>query len=67
MSPSPVTDFYNNKNIFITGVTGFLGKAVVEKLLRSCNVETIYLLMRPKRGKDVRSRLEDLKKNPVSD
>ncbi|EEB14255.1 male sterility domain-containing protein, putative [Pediculus humanus corporis] len=62
---SPVKDFYDEKNIFVTGATGFLGIALVEKLLRSCNVETIYLLMRPKRGKDISERLEELKKNLI--
>ncbi|KAK6633634.1 hypothetical protein RUM44_004241 [Polyplax serrata] len=60
---SPIKDFYKNKNIFITGSTGFLGIALLEKILRSCDVGTVYLLMRPKRGKDVNERLEELKKN----
>lgn len=62
---SPIKDFYKNKNIFITGSTGFLGIALLEKILRSCDVGTVYLLMRPKRGKDVNERLEELKKNLV--
>lgn len=62
---SPVKDFYKNKNIFITGATGFLGIGLVEKLLRSCDVGTIYLLMRPKKGKEIQARLEELTKNLV--
>lgn len=62
---SPVKDFYKNKNIFITGATGFLGIGLVEKLLRSCDVGTIYLLMRPKKGKEIQTRLEELTKNLV--
>lgn len=43
-----------------------MGKAVVDKLLRSCSdLDTIYLLIRPKKGKDVHSRLEELFDDPV--
>lgn len=37
-SSSAVADFYRNKNIFITGGTGFLGLTVIEKSLRSLDV-----------------------------
>jgi fatty acyl-CoA reductase len=64
---SPVQDFFRGKNIFITGGTGFLGMALIEKLLRSCpDVGTIYVLVRPKKGKEVSARLEELIKNSVS-
>ncbi len=36
MAASPVTEYYKNKNVFITGGTGFLGIAIIDKLLRSC-------------------------------
>lgn len=32
---SETAEFYKNKNIFITGGTGFLGIALIEKLLRT--------------------------------
>lgn len=32
---SSVTEFYAGKNVFITGGTGFLGIALIEKLLRA--------------------------------
>ncbi|XP_066944625.1 putative fatty acyl-CoA reductase CG5065 isoform X1 [Macrobrachium rosenbergii] len=57
---SEVTEWYRNKTVFITGGTGFMGKVLVEKLLRSCPVRRIYLLMRPKRGVDVEQRLDDM-------
>lgn len=40
---------------------GFLGKMLIDKLLRTCpNIENIYLLVRPKRGLDIHSRLEEI-------
>jgi alcohol-forming fatty acyl-CoA reductase len=63
---SNVAEFYKNKNIFITGGTGFVGIALVEKILRSCpEVGKVYLLMRPKKGKEIQQRLEEFTKNPV--
>lgn len=32
---SETAEFYKNKNIFITGGTGFLGIALIEKILRT--------------------------------
>ncbi|XP_042149618.1 putative fatty acyl-CoA reductase CG5065 [Ixodes scapularis] len=56
---SKVQRFYQDEVIFITGATGFLGKALLEKLLRSCpGIERIYLLIRPKRDFSPTRRLE---------
>ncbi|XP_055639254.1 putative fatty acyl-CoA reductase CG8306 [Toxorhynchites rutilus septentrionalis] len=65
-SDASVKSFYKNKNILITGGTGFLGIALIEKVLRACpEVGGIYLLMRPKKGKEINERIEELTKNPV--
>lgn len=46
-----IADFYGGKSVLITGATGFMGKVMVEKLLRDCGqVECIYILVRMKRG-----------------
>ncbi|XP_047097438.1 putative fatty acyl-CoA reductase CG5065 isoform X1 [Schistocerca piceifrons] len=56
-----IPDFFRGRHLLVTGATGFMGKVLVEKLLRSCpEISTIYLLMRPKRGTDVRTRLDEL-------
>ncbi|KAL0122058.1 hypothetical protein PUN28_007086 [Cardiocondyla obscurior] len=61
-----VKDFYRDRSIFITGATGFMGKILVEKLLRSCpHIKNIYLLMRPKKGRNVQERLQELLNGPV--
>lgn len=62
-----IGEFYRDACIFLTGGTGFVGKAVLEKILRSCEyIDSIYLLIRPKRGLSCELRLKELLKNPVS-
>ncbi|KAJ8024070.1 Fatty acyl-CoA reductase 1 [Holothuria leucospilota] len=57
---SDVASFFAGKSIFITGATGFVGKVLVEKLLRSCSdLEKIYVLIRPKKGVDPVKRLQN--------
>ncbi|CAH0385718.1 unnamed protein product [Bemisia tabaci] len=57
---SPILEFYKGKNILITGGSGFFGKVLLEKLLRTCGgVNKIYLLMRPKRGKTPSERMKE--------
>lgn len=65
MTPT-VPEFYAGKSIFITGGTGFVGKALIEKLLRTCpDIKTIYLLLRPKKGLSGDERLKELCSNQV--
>lgn len=52
-----VSRFYKDAVIFITGGTGFLGKILVEKLLRSFEIKRIYLLVRVKNNLTVNERL----------
>ncbi|RZC38408.1 NAD binding 4 and/or Sterile domain containing protein [Asbolus verrucosus] len=57
---SQICKFYNNRNVFVTGGTGFVGTVLIEKLLRSTNVAKIYVLIRPKNGKDANTRLDEM-------
>ncbi|KAJ8982210.1 hypothetical protein NQ317_013512 [Molorchus minor] len=58
---TPIQEFYVNANVFITGSTGFLGRILVEKLLRSCpGISTVYLLVRNKKGKNLHARLDEV-------
>ncbi len=60
-SQSYITDYYKDKSIFITGGSGFVGKALIEKLLRSCpQLNKIYLLLRHKRGRKPSQRLDEI-------
>lgn len=64
----PISQFYAGRSVFITGGTGFMGKVLVEKLLRSCpEIKNIYLLIRPKRGQEVSARLNELLNSPLFD
>jgi fatty acyl-CoA reductase len=59
--------FFANPSIFITGETGFLGKALIEKLLRSCpDIAKIYLLIRPKKELDINERLKKMLENKMN-
>ncbi|ERL90797.1 hypothetical protein D910_08143 [Dendroctonus ponderosae] len=41
----PIPQYFGGKNVFITGGSGFIGKVLIEKLLRSCpDVARIFLL-----------------------
>lgn len=58
--------YFEGKSIFITGGTGFIGKIVVEKLLRECpRLKNIYFLIRPKKGLTCEERLEKMFNVPL--
>lgn len=64
---TPIQEFFRGTNVFITGGTGFMGKVLTEKILRSCpHVAQIYLLVRPKKDKDAQQRLDDMLEDSVS-
>lgn len=63
---SSIDTFFAETVILVTGATGFLGKALLEKLLRSCpRVATIFVLIRPKKNQSIEERFKELLENPV--
>ncbi|XP_044729534.1 fatty acyl-CoA reductase 1-like [Chrysoperla carnea] len=63
-----IKEFYKNQNVFITGGNGFMGKVLIEKLLRSCpDINKIYLLLRQKKGITPEKRLNDMLESPIFD
>jgi fatty acyl-CoA reductase len=56
-----IIKWFEGQNIFVTGATGFLGKVLVEKLIRMCpDVGNIFLLIRPKKGMEPSERIKEL-------
>ncbi len=56
-----IRDFYADKHILVTGVTGLIGKVVLEKILRSCpEVKTVYCLVTSKQGPNDEDNLADV-------
>lgn len=65
---SQIAQFFENRVVFVTGATGFIGKVLLEKLLRSCpGVKRIYVLVRSKLGEEPQTRMEALLNMPVFD
>nr|XP_023024325.1 fatty acyl-CoA reductase wat-like [Leptinotarsa decemlineata] len=67
MEESQIQSFYKHRNVFITGGTGFMGKVLIEKLLRSTEVSTLYLLIREKKGKNIHTRIDEIFDDVVFD
>lgn len=60
-----LTRFFENSEIFVTGGSGVVGKALIDKLLRSCNVRRIYVLLRPKREMNAERRLAKMRQAKI--
>ncbi|XP_017096210.2 fatty acyl-CoA reductase wat [Drosophila bipectinata] len=60
-----VVEFFEDSEIFITGGSGVVGKALIEKLLRSTRVRRIYVLLRPKKQFTAEQRLTRLRQATI--
>ncbi|KAK3916042.1 Putative fatty acyl-CoA reductase [Frankliniella fusca] len=63
-----VAEALAGQTLLVTGASGFLGKAMLEKLLRTCpRIKRVYVVLRARRGKAPRDRLRELLDGPVFD
>ncbi|XP_033204452.1 fatty acyl-CoA reductase 1-like isoform X3 [Bombus vancouverensis nearcticus] len=63
-----IEGFYSGTGILMTGATGFVGKGLLEKLIRTCSrIAAIFILIRPKRNQTIEQRFKKLIDDPVFD
>ncbi|KAK3913601.1 Fatty acyl-CoA reductase 1 [Frankliniella fusca] len=67
MAQDDVASFFAGRSVLITGATGFMGKVLVEKLVRECpGLDTVYALVRHKRGRTPADRINEYVTSQVS-
>ncbi|KAL7300983.1 hypothetical protein TKK_0006260 [Trichogramma kaykai] len=65
---SEIQRFYDGQTVLITGGTGFLGKVLVQKLLRECpDIEAVYLIIRMKKDVECEDRIKKILDEPLFD
>ncbi|XP_034082963.1 fatty acyl-CoA reductase 1 isoform X1 [Gymnodraco acuticeps] len=56
-----IPEYFAGKTVLISGATGFMGKVLLEKLLRSCpEVKSVFVLVRSKAGQSPQARIADM-------
>lgn len=58
-------EFYRDSVLLVTGGTGFLGRILLQKLLRTFPIKRIYLLVRKKNTQSVEERMDEFFQNLV--
>jgi FlaA1/EpsC-like NDP-sugar epimerase len=66
MRRSNIVEQFRGAHVLVTGGTGFMGQVLMEKLLRTCQIEKLYIIMRPKKGMTENERIEKIFGGPVS-
>ncbi|XP_033204449.1 putative fatty acyl-CoA reductase CG5065 [Bombus vancouverensis nearcticus] len=63
-----IEGFYAGTGIFITGASGFVGKGLLEKLIRVCpRIVVIFILVRPKKHQTMEQRYKEIIDDPIFD
>lgn len=62
-----IKQFFDGQEIFVTGGTGYVGKVLIEKLLRSCKgIRKIFILVRLRESESERDRILKMTNNLVN-
>lgn len=65
---SDVARMFDGRSVFITGASGFIGRVLMEKLLRCYSgIRRVYILMRAKKGESPEKRLHQVLDVPLFD
>jgi alcohol-forming fatty acyl-CoA reductase len=57
---SEVKEFFRDKTVLITGTTGFVGKVLLEKMIRCLpDIKRIYLMLRPRPNMTLSQRVQE--------
>jgi fatty acyl-CoA reductase len=65
MNPSSFASIFSGETIFLTGATGFIGKFLIEKLLSSCDIKRLIILIRDKKGQTSYERSHEFRDDPL--
>jgi HAD superfamily hydrolase (TIGR01490 family) len=65
VTPKRATTDLGRAHVFLTGATGFVGQAVLERLLSAHPDTTVSILVRTKAGEDPAARVAELLAKPV--
>jgi fatty acyl-CoA reductase len=63
---SNILEQFRGSHVLVTGGTGFMGQILVEKLLRSCQIDKLYIIIRSKKGLTEKQRLNKIFDDHVS-
>jgi fatty acyl-CoA reductase len=57
---SNILELFWGAQVLLTGATGFMGQVLMEKLLRTCQIDKLYIIIRPKKGMTEKERLKEI-------
>ncbi|GJQ78022.1 hypothetical protein Trydic_g2370 [Trypoxylus dichotomus] len=63
--PDRIYENFLQTTLFVTGGTGFMGKVIIERLLRVFDVKKVYVLVRFKKDTSPKVRLAEIFTNPL--
>jgi FlaA1/EpsC-like NDP-sugar epimerase len=64
---SNILECFQGAHVLVSGGTGFMGQVLMEKLLRTCQIDKLYVIIRPKKGLTEKERTENMFGGVVSE